>query len=219
MSDQTAEIPLWLQGRDAVIAAAAPSDWREVPDYAHSKNIMVHQRTGQFKPGTLEAMVETLIQVFEVEVSFKKDPEKWVCMAVEQFRLRTNGGPWYGAPALAEKGSYNVLIGDGPFYRARDESFESSHHLFRTAFPEGFFWEVLEVYSPPPVVTVKWRHWGAFTGPYKGFEPTGKTIEMFGMSIARCSEDLRLLELEHFYDNNLFLGQLTGGCPLHKGAP
>ena len=38
------------------------------------------------------------------------------------------------------------------------------------------------------------------------------------MTVARCAEDLRLLEVEHFYDNNLFLGQLTGGCPIRKRA-
>lgn len=39
---------------------------------------------------------------------------------------------------------------------------------------------------------------------YQGFEPTGRQIEMFGVSIAKVSDDLRLLEVEHHYDPNSF---------------
>jgi hypothetical protein len=45
--------------------------------------------------------------------------------------------------------------------------------------------------------------------------PVSKKVEIFGMTVARCAEDLRLLEVEHFYDNSLFLSQL---CPIHKAA-
>ncbi|MFD4429633.1 hypothetical protein [Nocardia sp. NPDC058497] len=40
---------------------------------------------------------------------------------------------------------------------------------------------------------------------------------MFGVTIARVSEDLRILELEHFYDNNKLLGPLAHGCPVQHG--
>lgn len=47
------ETPLWLQGRDAVIAAAAPEDWRhEAPDYHLSHEVMPAQRTHQFDPSS-----------------------------------------------------------------------------------------------------------------------------------------------------------------------
>ncbi|GAA2606305.1 hypothetical protein GCM10010399_41580 [Dactylosporangium fulvum] len=68
--------------------------------------------------------------------------------------------------------------------------------------------------SPPPVVTFKWRHWGAFEGEYHGHQPDGTTVEMFGISVAKLSDDLKLLEVEHYYDPNQFLGKLTGGCPV-----
>ncbi len=36
------------------------------------------------------------------------------------------------------------------------------------------------------------------------------------MSIARVTEDLKILSLEHYFDNNAFLEKLTaGGCPFH----
>ncbi|MGP3927822.1 SnoaL-like polyketide cyclase [Streptomyces sp. 8N616] len=207
--------PLWQQGREAVIAAAAPSDWRDgPPDYHLSHTVMPHERTSRLEAGSLEAVVESIVQVFEMEVSHKEDPRTWVSMVTDRFRTRVNGGPWASANDIAEQGSYNILIGDSAFYRREEESFESQHAVFHRAFPQGFFWEVLDVLSPPPVVTFKWRHWGSFEGAYKGFQPTGEKIEMFGVSVAKVSDDLKLLEVEHFYDPNAFLGSLTGGCPV-----
>lgn len=213
----TPEAPLWLQGRDAVLAAAAPEEWREgVPDYHYSHEIMPAQRTKQLESGSLEAIVEGIVQVFEMEVSHKKDPATWLSVVNEGFRTNVNGGPWASSADIVEQGSYNILIGDSPFYATSAESFESSHKVFHQAFPMGFFWEVLEVLSPPPVVTFKWRHWGTFEGEYKGFAPTGEVIEMFGVSVAKVTDDLRLQEVEHYYDPNSFLGRLTGGCPLSR---
>ncbi|MDF5756271.1 hypothetical protein [Spongiactinospora sp. TRM90649] len=211
----TTEAPLWLQGREAVIAAAEPGAWREsAPDYHLSHEVMPGERTHRFESDQLEAIVERIVQVFEMEVSHKKDPETWVSMVTEHFRTRVNGGEWASARDIAEQGSYNILIGDSAFYRREDETFESQHHVFHTAFPQGFFWEVLEVISPPPVVAFKWRHWGTFSGEYKGHSPTGERIEMYGMSVAKVSDDLRLLEVEHYYDPNAFLSTLTNGCPV-----
>ncbi|MDI2132013.1 SnoaL-like polyketide cyclase [Yinghuangia seranimata] len=218
-STEAPETPLWLQGREAVVAAAAPEDWRdEAPDYHLSHTLMPKQRTHTFDAGSLEAIVESLVQVFEMEVSHKKDPATWVSMVTEKFRTNVNGGPWATAADIAEIGSYNILIGDSVFYRTGQESFESSHDVFHKALPNGFFWEVLEVLTPPPVVTFKWRHWGKFEGEYNGFAPTGETVEMFGVSIAKVSDDLRLLDVEHYYDPNTFLGKLTGGCPVAHTA-
>lgn len=32
-----------------------------------------------------------------------------------------------------------------------------------------FAWEVLEVYSGPPRVAFRWRHWGSMKNDYVGF--------------------------------------------------
>ncbi|MEV4970231.1 SnoaL-like polyketide cyclase [Streptomyces scopuliridis] len=218
---RSGETPLWMRGRDAVVAAAEPHHWRNgtTPDYHLSATVMPGQRVSQHEAGSLEAIAESLVQVFEMEISHKHDPATWVSMVTDTFRTRANGGVWSNAEDLAEKGSYNVLIGDSVFYRPDEESFESSHRTFLRSFSQGFFWEVLEVLSPPPVITFKWRHWGAFDGSYKGFEPTGELVEMFGMSVAKVSGDLRLLEVEHFYDPNAFLAELTGGCPVARDIP
>ncbi|ONH59286.1 SnoaL-like polyketide cyclase [Frankia sp. CcI49] len=212
----TGTTPLHLQGREAVLAAAtaaaADTQWRHgaPPDYHFSREVMPGERTTRHEPGSLADIVENLVQVFEMELSHKADPAQWVSMVVDRIKVSLNGGAPAGSAELAERGSYNILIGENPYYKASEETFESSHEVFHTAFPGGFFWEVLEVYSPPPVISFKWRHWGSFTGPYKGNAPTGERIELFGVTVARVSEDLKLMETEHFYDNSLFLGQLVG---------
>jgi len=211
--------PLWLQGRDAVVENDAGVKWRHGrPDY-HLTNITVHkERTRHFPAKSLEMVVENLVRVFEMEVSHKADPAQWVSVVREKFRTNVNGGAWASPQDIVEKGSYNLFLGDTPYYKGSQETFESSHDVFETAFPEGFFWEVLEVYSGPPSVSFKWRHWGNFTGPYKGQQPTGQRVEIFGMTVARVAEDLRILQVEHFYDNSQFLRQLATGCPVHAAG-
>ncbi|WP_250284665.1 MULTISPECIES: ester cyclase [unclassified Frankia] len=216
MSDRTAgNQPLHVQGRDAVIAGSAGVRWRDgaPPDYRHSRETMPRERTCQHAEGSLADIVEKVVQVFEMELSHKKDPAQWVSMVTERLRVQVNGGPAATAADLAEKGSYNILIGENPHYSAGNETFESSHEVFHKAFPGGFFWEVLDVYSPPPVIAFKWRHWGTFSGPYKEAPPTGERIEIFGVTVARCADDLRLVEVENFYDNTAFLSRLAGSHP------
>lgn len=208
-----------LEGRAAAIAASDDAQWRHgsAPDYRHSNEQMPAQRVTSHAPDSLEAIVERLVQVFEMEVSHKPNPAHWLSIASDRFKMSLNGGPISDAANTAEHGTYNMLIGESPFYSAADETFDSSHNTFHAAFPGGFFWEVLEVLSPPPVVTFKWRHWGDFNGDYKGFPATGKRLELFGMSVVKLNDEMQVVEIEHYYDNNQVLGEMTGGCPIHKG--
>lgn len=211
---------LLMRGRAAVIAASKPGDWRagRAPDYQFSLDELPKQRTNPLIEGTLIATVERIVQVFEMEISHKHDPSSWVGVVADRFRTRINGGEWFDSAAVADRGSYNLLIGDNPYYDGANEDFDSSHRVFHTALPGGFFWEVLDVLSPPPTVTFTWRHWGVFDGEYKGFQPTGETVELFGISVARVDDELRVVELEHYYDNHEFLRKLTGNCPVTAQA-
>ncbi len=84
-----------------------------------------------------------------------------------------------------------------------------------SSFPQGFHWELIEVLAGPPNVIFKWRHWGTFTGAFKEHQPTGQTIEIVGISLAKVTEDLKIESVEHFFDTNKFLTQLTSGaCPV-----
>ncbi|KAK1583471.1 hypothetical protein Q3G72_024073 [Acer saccharum] len=76
--------------------------------------------------------------------------------------------------------SEDVMTDEFKYYKAEEETFTSSHEAFRSVFPRGFAWEVLSVYSGPPVIAYKFRHWGFFEGPFKGHAPTGEMVEFYG---------------------------------------
>ena len=87
-------------------------------------------------------------------------------------------------------GSYNALLKSSlpeefKYYKAEEESFESSHDVFKSAFPRGFAWEVISVYSGPPQIAFKFRHWGFFEGPFKGHAPTGEIAQFYGLAILK----------------------------------
>lgn len=210
-ANQSKNLPLWVQDRDTVIAQSTDASWRfgTPPDYSESKAGLAKESKCCHLEGTLEAIAQNLVRTFEMEVSFKTNPSQWLSVVNDKFRMSSNGGPIYTAKDVSASGTYNLFIGDTEDYKASEETFESSGKLFRTAFPKGFLWEVLEVYSGPPNVTFKWRHWGTFSGPYKDYAPTGKTVEIVGMSVVHLTDDLKILSVEHYFDNSLFLAKLT----------
>lgn len=217
-STQSNNLPLWVQNRDTVIAYSTNAEWRyqTPPDYSRSQENLAKESTCNHLEGTLEAIVQNLVRTFEMEVSFKSNPQQWLSVVNEKFRISTNGGKEYTATDLAAQGTYNLFMADSQHYKASQESFESSAKIFQSTFPQGFPWEVLEVYSGPPNVTFKWRHWGHFQGAYKDFAPTGETVEIIGMTVARVTDDLKIITLEHYFDNTLFLDKLTAGGKLEN---
>lgn len=212
-STQSNHLPLWVQDRDQVIQQSTDAQWRyqTPPDYSRSKENLAKESIQNHLDGTLEAIVQNLVRTFEMEVSFKTNPQQWLSVVNDQFRISTNGGVEYTAADVSAQGTYNLFMADSEHYKASEEDFESSAKLFQTTFPQGFPWEVLEVYSGPPNVTFKWRHWGHFQGAYKDHAPTGETVEIIGMTVARVTDDLKIVSLEHYFDNTLFLDKLTAG--------
>ncbi|MEI1374360.1 SnoaL-like polyketide cyclase [Nostoc sp. UHCC 0926] len=210
---QSNNLPLWVQHRDKVIAESTDVEWREKtpPDYSRSNENLAQESNYNHLEGTLEAIVQNLVRTFEMEVSFKANPQQWLSIVNDKFRVSTNGGVEYTAADVSAQGTYNLFMADSEHYKASEETFESSGKVFYTTFPQGFPWEVVEVFSGPPNVTFKWRHWGHFNGEYKGHAPTGETIEIIGMSIAKVTDDLKVISLEHYFDNSLFLEKLTSG--------
>ncbi|MBH8552790.1 SnoaL-like polyketide cyclase [Nostocaceae cyanobacterium CENA357] len=210
---QSNNLPLWVQDRDQVIAESTNVQWRyqTAPDYSRSNENLATESTRNHLEGTLEVIVQNLVRTFEMEVSFKTNPQQWLSIVNDKFRVSTNGGLEYTAADLSAQGTYNLFMADSEHYKASQESFETSAQIFHTTFPQGFPWEVLEVFSGPPNVTFKWRHWGHFNGAYQDYAPTGETIEIIGMSIARVTDDLKIISLEHYFDNTLFLDKLIAG--------
>ncbi|BAT54715.1 hypothetical protein NOS3756_36870 [Nostoc sp. NIES-3756] len=216
-SESSTNQPVWIQDRDTVIAHDPNVEWRyqEPPDYSRTNQYLKQESKYNHLEGSLEAIVQNLVRAFEMEASFKTNPQQWVSIVADKFRMTTNGGTAYTAQDVADAGTYNLFLGDSEQYKASEEDFESSAHLFHNAFPNGFLWELIEVLAGPPNVTFKWRHWGTFSGPYNEHAPTGETVEIVGVSIARVNDDLKILSLEHFFDSGSFLNKLATGCPFH----
>lgn len=215
---KSTKLPVWVQDRDTVIANDAGVEWREGerPDYSHNNRVFQQESKFNHEEGSLEAIAHNLVRTFEMEASNKSNPLQWLSVVADRFQMSSNGGKKYTAKEVAEQGTYNLFIGESEHYHPAAETFESSFETFHTAFPDGFLWEVVEVLSGPPNVTFKWRHWGTFQGKFKDYDPTGEIIEIVGLSIARVTEDLKILSLEHYFDNSGFLEKLTaGGCPFH----
>ncbi|MDB9377865.1 SnoaL-like polyketide cyclase, partial [Nodularia sphaerocarpa CS-585A2] len=148
-STESNSLPLWVQHRDKVLEQSTDIEWRygKFPDYTRSNENLAKESTRNHPQGSLEAIVQNLVRTFDVEANFKTNPQQWISVVNEKFRMSTNGGPSYTISDLVESGTYKLLIGNTQHYKAAEENFETSTSLFHTAFPEGFMWEVLEVFS------------------------------------------------------------------------
>ena len=71
----------------------------------------------------------------------------WQSVDTEAFTIRGNNQRSFSLKELIEEGNYNVLMQNQPLYNNTDNSFKSSHDLFRSAFDQGFPWELIEVFS------------------------------------------------------------------------
>lgn len=194
------------------------TEWRHhAPPAYHAVNALFQRtRTQEWPKGSLEQVVQDLVKTWEMELSHKMRVQNFKTIHPQDFRFSVNGTPWMTAEETLEMGSYNALLKtslneEHETYKPSKETFGSSHEVFKTTFPGGFAWEVLEVYSGPPTVAFKWRHWGVMEGPFKGHAPTNSTIESIGTCTAKVDENLKIVDLEVYYDPTQFLGQLTKG--------
>ncbi|GMP46518.1 hypothetical protein CsSME_00014637 [Camellia sinensis var. sinensis] len=171
------------------------------PNYDVVNKLFEEGRTKIWPQGSLEEKVQNLLKSWEMEMFHKAsfddfktmDPRKYTFSLNEEFQL------------------YNIA----------EETAESSHQVFTTTFPRGFAIEVLQVYSGPPVIVFKFRHWGFMEGPFKGYAPTGEKIELYGMAIFEVYIEYfhpksKVVKVEFFYDRGELLGGLVKGG--HGGA-
>ncbi|RYR50595.1 hypothetical protein Ahy_A07g037229 [Arachis hypogaea] len=158
-------------------------------------------RTKEWPKGSLEETVQNAVKLWEMELSHKTrlqdfrsiNPDKFM-LSVNGFDvvMREKGRKGLNGEETLRLGSYNALLKNTlpeqfQFYKASEETYESSHEAFRTAMPRGFAWEVIKVYSGPPLVTYKFRHWGFFEGPFRGHAPTGEMVEFFGIGVMKIN--------------------------------
>jgi hypothetical protein len=199
------------------------------PNYARVNNLYFSKRSMKPAEGSLEAVVTKVVKNWEVDTHHVAKVTDWQTVDRAAFRVSVNGGPKLNAQMMADIGPYNALIGDIPgTYDASKQTFESANKIFSEIFTEGFALEILEVYSGPPVVNFKWRHFGPFSGKYtdpsgREIKGDGRMVELFGMCIARLTESLLITDLELFYNplDNMrpITGDETGGLKPQAGQP
>ncbi|KAL7043624.1 hypothetical protein ACKWTF_001598 [Chironomus riparius] len=143
----------------------------------------------------------------------------------DKYRFSCNGKEWKNIDQMLELGTYNALIGDRDSYKASELDFNDSHKLFKRAL-RVFSWECIKVYSGPPVVAFKWRHWGLNNGDVTLETKSGtkyesvasnKVLELYGVSVAKVNDKFQIEDLEVFYDPSDSVDPLfkkAGGCPM-----
>lgn len=192
--------------------------WRHgaPPTYDAVNSLFESGKTQEWPKGSLEETVQNAIKTWEMELSHKARLADFKSVSPGRFTLSVNGGRALTGEETLAVGSYNALL-TSPIlpatgaYDAAAETFESSHDLFRSALPRGFAWEVVRVYSGPPVIAFKFRHWGHMEGPYKGHAPTGDKVEFYGLAVLKVDEQLRAEDVEVFYDPGELLAGLMKG--------
>ncbi|XP_027093368.1 pathogen-related protein [Coffea arabica] len=187
------------------------------PNYDAVNKLFEEGRTKIWPVGSLEEKVQRLVKTWEMEIVHKVNPDEYKTLDAKKFTLGINGRK---ALTLEEAGklggSYNVFLQTGlpenfRVYNPANETAESSQKVFTTTFARGFAVEILQVYSGPPLIVYKFRHWGFMEGPFKGHAPTGEMLEFFGLAIFELDEHSKAVKAEFFYDPGQLLGGLVKG--------
>uniref|UniRef100_A0A2N9EE88 Pathogen-related protein n=1 Tax=Fagus sylvatica TaxID=28930 RepID=A0A2N9EE88_FAGSY len=196
-------------------------EWRHggPPTYDDVNKLFEEGRTKEWPKGSLEEIVQNAVKSWEMELSHKIHLKDFKTINPEKFKLIVNGREGLSGEETLRLGSYNALLKNSlpkefQYYKADEESFESSHDVFRSAFPRGFAWEVISVYSGPPEIVFKFRHWGFSEGPFKGHAPTGEVAQFYGLATLKVDESLKVEEVEVYYDPAELFGGLLKRAPI-----
>ncbi|XP_042520915.1 pathogen-related protein-like [Macadamia integrifolia] len=210
------------------------------PTYDVVNKLFEEDRFKEWPTGSIEERLQNLIKTFEMELFHKICPDDNKTMNTQKFTLTINGGKPMSLEEIGKVGGYRAFwqtsLGDRlRAYDPSSETPESYQETFKTTFPRGFALEILQVYSGPPVIAYKFRHWGYMEGPFKNHPPTGEKVELYGVGIVEVDESMLIEKVEFFYDaGELLAGLLKGpilegfgydtspnsslGCPFLKGV-
>ncbi|CAG8507790.1 6849_t:CDS:2 [Ambispora leptoticha] len=217
-------LPDYMTDMNAVLKDKVEWLHGTIPDYSKANNLFLKERTKIHESGSLEDLVTNLVKNWEKEASYKPKATDWRTIDHKLYKFSTNGGAWSTAEDMIKIGTYNALIGESEYYAAsRIMDSVDSHKVFRSCLRSGFAWECLEVYSGPPRVSFKWRHWGTMSGklrcPMRNgseliAEPTNEIVELFGVTVATINEKFQILQLETFFNPNDLFSQMVKNCPV-----
>ncbi|KAK6939994.1 hypothetical protein RJ641_029525 [Dillenia turbinata] len=208
------------------------------PNYDVVNKLFEEGRTKIWPPGSMEEQVQNLVKTWEMEIFHKTRLEDFKSLDPAKYTFSLNGRKPMTLEEIGKVfgGGYNPLLQTSlpqkfGLYDPSDETPESSHRTFVTTLPRGFALEILQVYSGPPLIVFKFRHWGYMEGPFKGHLPTGELIEFFGVAIFELDKQEKIVKVEFFYDPGDVIGPLLkgvktenstqnvpSGCPILKST-
>ncbi|KAL3669580.1 hypothetical protein V7S43_004965 [Phytophthora oleae] len=157
-------------------------EWRYgVPQYVLTDLAYVKGRMREPDTTPLASYVEECCQTFIMEATHKARYHQWRSVVQNAFYLQVNDGVRIPGSAILENDMLGLLyLGDtGADHGDSDESQDPRAELAE-AFPDGFPMEVLDVFTQPPQCYFSWRHWGPFTGKYRGVKGDGSKVEVHG---------------------------------------
>ncbi|KAE9992795.1 hypothetical protein EG327_007719 [Venturia inaequalis] len=184
--------------------------WRygKPPDYSKTRRLFAETKSQNHSANSLPQLVENLVKNWEIEASFKTKLEDWQTVNPSRYTFSMNGGTPQKGEHMLEVGSYNSIISPNEYYSPEYSDFASTHKTFKRMMP-FFAWEVLEVYSGPPKVAFRWRHWGQMKNDYVGFnnraekvtaKAHGGWIDIQGITVADLDGDMKIVHLETWFD-------------------
>ncbi|XP_022142782.1 pathogen-related protein-like [Momordica charantia] len=193
-------------------------EWRygKPPSYEIVDHLFEEGRTKVWPKGSLEETVQNAVKSWQVEINNKTRLQDFKTINPQKFTLYVNGREGLSGEETPRIGPFNALLKSSlpkefQYFNTEKETFESSHEEFKACFPRGFAWEVTEVYSAPPLIAFKFRHWGFFEGPYKDHSPTGELIQFFGMMTLKVDSWMGVEEVHVYYDPGELFGALLKG--------
>jgi len=219
-SDQDKNLSNESKGRDGeIIRDYVPKDgvrWRwGRPNYARVNDSYFKHRTKKPVPGSAEELVTRVVKNWEVDSHHVAAAEDWVTIDNDKFKASINGGPKGTAQEFADIGPYNFLLQDKANYDMKlNPLAEEANSFWSNVFTEGFAWECLEVYSGPPKVVFKWRHFGKYSGSYQDkegnkYKGDGRMFELLGTCVATVNANAKIEELEIFYNPDDMINPLA----------
>ncbi|KAL8720706.1 MAG: hypothetical protein Q9225_002472 [Loekoesia sp. 1 TL-2023] len=202
-------LPDFLTDPNAVLKDSAEWRYGKAPDYSNTRAVWAQTKEKNHEATSLPSLVENLVKNWEIEASFKPELKDWRTVNHSKYTFAINGGPPQSAEHMLKVGTYNAIITEpNEFYSPRTSDFASSHKTFKRMMPT-FAWEVQEVYSGPPQVAFRWRHWGDMKNDYVGFNDKGEkvtvpahgqTISIQGVTVAVVNEKFQVEKLETWFD-------------------
>lgn len=186
------------------------------PNYDVVNKLFEEERTKVWPVGSLEERVQSLVKNFEMEMFHKISRSDFKTIDLNKYTFSLNGRKPLAVEEVSKLGGYNPFLQTSlpeeyRYYNAAEETAESSHRAFTATFLRGFALEIIQVYSGPPNIVFKFRHWGYMEGPFKSHAPTGERVEFYGVAIFKVNEKDKIEGVEFFFDPAELLGKLLKG--------